>query len=223
MNPVEAGYRVLNEALLRTVFLFSGSPGNPAGSSSELFILHPHSKIWYWEINKSVLWLLFASFQEPPNTDKHKEQSTGISVQSLSLVRLYDPRELQHTRLPCPSSPQACSNLRPLIRWCHPTILSSVVPFPSCLQSFPASGSFLMSWQEHHVAKVLELQLQHQSLQWILMTGVMHAINIWWLSRGRSHSEPVWGSNAFHTTCGLIPYLTSHSHLRNSRTRRVFS
>ena len=45
MNPVEAGYRVLNEALLRTVFLFSGSPGNPAGSSSELFILHPHSKI----------------------------------------------------------------------------------------------------------------------------------------------------------------------------------
>ena len=140
MNPVEAGYRVLNEALLRTVFLFSGSPGNPAGSSSELFILHPHSKIWYWEINKSVLWLLFASFQEPPNTDKHKEQSTGISVQSLSLVRLYDPRELQHTRLPCPSSPRACSNLCPLSWWCHPTILSSVVPFSSCLQSFPASG-----------------------------------------------------------------------------------
>jgi len=53
---------------------------------------------------------------------------------------------LQHARLPCPSpSPGACSNSRPLSRWCHPTISSCVVPFSSCLQSFPASGSFLMS------------------------------------------------------------------------------
>jgi len=53
--------------------------------------------------------------------------------------------ELQHTRLPCPSlSPGACSHSCPLSWWCHPTILSSVVPF-SCLQSFPTSGSFLMS------------------------------------------------------------------------------
>ena len=58
------------------------------------------------------------------------------------------PHGLQHTRLPCPSSlsPGACSNSCPLSRWCHPTILSSVVPFSSCLQSFPASGSFPMSW-----------------------------------------------------------------------------
>ena len=54
---------------------------------------------------------------------------------------------LYHTRLPCPSpSPRAFSNSRPLSRWCHPTILSSVVPFYFCLQSFPASGSFPMSW-----------------------------------------------------------------------------
>ena len=47
---------------------------------------------------------------------------------------------------PCPSpSPGACSNSRPLSQWCHWTISSSVVPFSSCLQSFPASGSFLMS------------------------------------------------------------------------------
>ena len=56
------------------------------------------------------------------------------------------PHELQHARLPCPSpTPGACSNSCPSSRWCHPTISSSVVPFPSCLQSFPASGSFLMS------------------------------------------------------------------------------
>ena len=56
------------------------------------------------------------------------------------------PRELQRARLPHPSpSPGACSNSCPLSRWCHPTVSSSVVPFSSWLQSFPASGSFLMS------------------------------------------------------------------------------
>ena len=54
--------------------------------------------------------------------------------------------ELQHTRLPCPSpTPRAYSNSCPLSRWCHPTTSSSVVPFSSSLQSFPASRSFLMS------------------------------------------------------------------------------
>ena len=56
------------------------------------------------------------------------------------------PHGLQHTRLPCLSpSPRVCSNSCPSSRWCHPTISSSVVPF-SCAQSFPASGSFPMSW-----------------------------------------------------------------------------
>ena len=56
------------------------------------------------------------------------------------------PHRLQHARLPCPSpSPRACSNSCPFSRWCHPTILSSVIPFSSCLQSCPASRSFLMS------------------------------------------------------------------------------
>ena len=52
----------------------------------------------------------------------------------------------QHTRLPCPSpTPRACSNSCLSSQWCHPTISSSVVPFSSHLQSFPASGSFPMS------------------------------------------------------------------------------
>ena len=54
--------------------------------------------------------------------------------------------ELQHARPPCPSSThRAYSNSCPLSLWCHPTI-SSIVPFSSCLQSFPASGSFPVSW-----------------------------------------------------------------------------
>ena len=57
------------------------------------------------------------------------------------------PHGLQHTRLPCPSPfPGVWSNSCPLNWWCHPTISSFVIPFTSCLQSFPASGSFPISW-----------------------------------------------------------------------------
>ena len=66
--------------------------------------------------------------------------SASKSCQSLS------HHELQHARLPCPSlSPIVYSNSCPLSWWCHPTISSSVIPFSSCLQSLPASGSFQMS------------------------------------------------------------------------------
>ena len=56
------------------------------------------------------------------------------------------PHGLQHAWLRCPSpTPGACSNSCLLSRWCYPTISSSVIPFSSCLQSFPTSGSFQMS------------------------------------------------------------------------------
>ena len=72
----------------------------------------------------------------------------GYSVQfSLSVVSYsLQPHGLQHARPPFPSPALgAYSNSCPLSRWCHPTISSSAVPFPSCLQSFPASGSFPVS------------------------------------------------------------------------------
>ena len=56
------------------------------------------------------------------------------------------PHGLQHARIPCPSpTPGAYSNSFPQSRWCHPNISSSVIPFSSCFQSFPASGAFQMS------------------------------------------------------------------------------
>ena len=68
-------------------------------------------------------------------------------VQSLSHVHSLRSHRLQHAWPPCPSlSPRVCSNSCPLNQWCHPTILSSVKPFSSCPQSFPASGSFPMNW-----------------------------------------------------------------------------
>ena len=69
-----------------------------------------------------------------------------ISVQSLSCVWLFVTHGLQHANLPHPSpAPRVFSNSCPLSQWCHPTISSSVIPFSSCLQPFPATGSFQMS------------------------------------------------------------------------------
>ena len=92
------------------------------------------------------------------------------SVQSLSLVWLFVTHWLEHASPPCP--PPACgaySDSCPSSRGCHPTVSPSVIS-SSCLQSFPASGSFPMSRFLHKVAKVLEFQFQHQSFQWRFRT-----------------------------------------------------
>ena len=76
------------------------------------------------------------------------QKNINISVQfSHSVVSdSLRPQESQHTRPPCPSpSPGVHSDSRPSSRWCHPPTSSSVVPFSSCPQSLPASGSFPMS------------------------------------------------------------------------------
>ena len=74
--------------------------------------------------------------------DKYYTVQFSLSVVSESLR----PQALQHTRPPCPSpTPGIYSNSCLLSQWCQPTISSSVIPFSSCLQSFPASVSFPMS------------------------------------------------------------------------------
>ena len=86
----------------------------------------------------------------------------SCSVMSNSLW-LHEP---QHARPPCPSpTPGVCPNPCPLSRWCHPTILSYVIPFSSCPQSFPASGSFQMS--QLFASGGQGIELHHQSFQWI--------------------------------------------------------
>ena len=77
------------------------------------------------------------------------------------------PHEPQYARPPCPSpTPGVYPNPCPSSWWYHPAISSSVVPFSSCPQSLPTSGSFQWVNSSHEVAKVLEFQLQHQSFQW---------------------------------------------------------
>ena len=76
----------------------------------------------------------------------HLESMKTISSVQLVMSDCLRPHGLQHARLLCPSPTHgAWSNSCPLNQWCHPTILSSVIPSSSCLQPFPASGSFPMS------------------------------------------------------------------------------
>ena len=75
---------------------------------------------------------------------------------------------LQHARPLCPSpSPRDCLNSCPLSPWCHPTISSSVVPVSACLQSFPASGSFPMSWLFSSGGQSIGNSALASVLQWI--------------------------------------------------------
>ena len=82
------------------------------------------------------------------------------------------PHELQHARPPCPSPtagvyPNPC----PLSRWCHPTISSSLVPFSSCPQSFPASGSFQMSQLFASAVSLLVKGLFRFSIFFLVLVG----------------------------------------------------
>ena len=104
----------------------------------------------------------------------HRPQLSSVQFSRSVVSDSLWPHELQHARPSCPSpTPGVYSNSRPLSRWCHPAISSSVVLFSSCPQSLPASGSFQWVNSSHEVAKVLEFQLQHQSLQWTPRTDLL--------------------------------------------------
>ena len=99
-----------------------------------------------------------------------------VVFQLLSHVRLFvTPRTAACQAIMSSLSLRFCSNSCPLCWWCHSTI-SSVTPFSSCPQSFPASVSLLFQWVSfsHQVAKVLEFQLQYQSFQWIFRTDFLY-------------------------------------------------
>ena len=87
---------------------------------------------------------------------------------------------LQPARIPYLSpTPGACSNSCSSSWWCHPTISFSVFPISSCLQSFPASGSFPMCQFFTSGGQILELQLQHQSFQWIFRSDFLKDWLVW--------------------------------------------
>ena len=99
----------------------------------------------YYLIQESVTDKWQANFHSL-NSSNWKKKGKAQSVQfSRSVSNSLQPHRLQHNRPPRPSpTPRAYANSCPASQWCHPTISSSVIPFFSCLQSFPASGSFWM-------------------------------------------------------------------------------
>ena len=114
--------------------------------------MEPHSNILAWRIPwTEALWVAQSRTRLSHFTFTRIGYQSSIypfsQFSSLSqLCPTLQPHGLQHARLPCPSpTPGDCSNSCPLGWWCHPTISSSVFPFSSCLQPFPASGSFPMS------------------------------------------------------------------------------
>ena len=120
----------------------SMSPPESLLSSGQFF----HISIWLIKA-KSFLFPREMIYQYTANQENHTNPIFLLLFSHSVMSNSLGPHGLEHARLPCPSStPRAWSNSRPLSWWCHPTISSSAVPFSSCLQSFPASGSFLMSW-----------------------------------------------------------------------------
>ena len=81
-----------------------------------------------------------------PTTCKNKSSISSVQFSRSVISDSLQPHELQHARPPCPSpTPRVYSNSCPSSRWYHPAISSSVIPFSSCPQSLPASGSFPMN------------------------------------------------------------------------------
>ena len=115
------------------------------------------SHAWMWELDYKESWALKNWYFWTVVLEKTLEECLGLQgsqafclsvqfssvSQSCPTLRPYEP---QHARPPCPSpTPGVHPNPCPLCQWCHPPISSSVIPFSSCPQSLPASGSFPMS------------------------------------------------------------------------------
>ena len=132
-------------------------------------------------------------------------------VQWLSCVWLVETLwTAAHQAYPSSPSLRICSNLCPWSRWCHPTILSSATHFSFCFQSFLASGSFQWLGSLHQITKVLELQVQSLSFQWIfrvdflLVQGTIRSI----LQHQNSKASILWPS-AFFVIQDSHPYVTT--------------
>ena len=149
------------------------------------------------------------------------------SVMSDSL----QPHESQHARPPCPSStPGVHSNSCALSQWCHPAISSSVVPFSSCPQSLPASGSFPMSqlfaWGGQSIgvsasASVLPMNTQDWSpLGWTGWISLQSKGRLRVFSNTRYWKASILQRSAFFTVQFSHPYMTTGKTI--ALTRRTF-
>ena len=118
------------------------------------------------------------------------------------------PHGLQHARLPCPSSsPRVFSNSCPLRQWWHSTISSSVIPFSSCLQSFPGSGSFLKSQLSFSISSSNEYSgLSSLRIDWFDLLAVQGTLKS--LHQHNSKASIFWRL-VFYMVQLSHPYMTT--------------
>ena len=146
---------------------------------------------------------------------KNRVQFSSVQSSRSVVSDSLRPHELQHARPPCPSpTPRVYSNSCPSSQWCHPAISPSVIPFSSCPQSLPASGSFPMSqlftWGGQSIgvsalASVLPVNTQDWSLlEW---TG--------WISLQSKGLSRVFSNTTVqkHQFCSAQPSSQSNSHI----------
>ena len=136
------------------------------------------------------------------------------------------PHGLQYARLPCSSlSPGVCSNSCPLSWWCHPTTSSSVIPFSSCFQSFPASGPFPMSQLLVHqggqtTGASTSASFLPMNVQCWIPLGLTS-----WISLQSKRLSRVFSSTTIqkHQFFGVQPYLWFNSHVHISKKKKQLS
>ena len=150
--------------------------------------------------------------------------SIVLRARKLENSRLFKPLLMLQVCLCTSPTPGVYSNSCLLSQWCHPAISSSGVPFSSRLQSFPASGSFIMVSSSHQVAKVLEFQLQHQSFQWIFRTNFLQDGLVWSLCCPRDCQEssptPQFKASIFQRSAFFLVQL-SHPYMTTGKTRAL--
>ena len=107
--------------------------------------------------------------------DKSHQYSSSVQFGHSVLFDSLQPNGMQHAKPLCPTpTPRFYSNTCSLSQWCHPTISSSVTSFPFCPQNlFQHQGLFHWVVSLHKVTKALELQVQHQSYQWICRVDLL--------------------------------------------------
>ena len=136
------------------------------------------------------------------------------TVQSLKCADSLRPHELQHARLPWPSpTPRVHSNSCPLSRWCHPAILSSVVPFSSCPQSLPATGSFpvsqLFAWGGQSIGVSASASVFPMNTHPGLISFRMDWMDLLAVQGNHSSKASILRRSAFFTVQLSHPYMTT--------------
>ena len=215
-------------------FLYSTNLRHLLKSHSELQLYFLYSNFFFFHLYKHLYfltnpfefltscsfpspWLYVCAYSWLHVNYIRSKGNTFSSVQfSCSVMSDYLwPHEPQHARLPCPSpTPRAYPNLCPLSHWYHPTISSSVVPFSSCLQSFPASGSLQMRQFFASGGQSIGVSASSSVLPMNIQAWFLLGLTGWisFLSKGLSRvfsSTTVWRHQFF----GTLPFSLSSSHI----------